>query len=216
MIALNKLPRKSRQNRTARQKLRFTPTAWAKLLFLRDAGPTEVGMFGISSPDDLLLVNDVALVRQHCTAVTTAFDDTSVADFLDVQIDLGRSPQECCRIWLHTHPGDCPHPSGTDEETFADAFGGPDWSVLFIIARGGQTYCRMQTNAGPGMRRRIGVEVDFDTYFDGSDHDAWAAEYADNVLIEDPFRGTTNPSVPWPDGPSPSLERWNESEWVAS
>ena len=27
--------------------LRFTPYAWAKLLWLRDAGPTEIGGFGI-------------------------------------------------------------------------------------------------------------------------------------------------------------------------
>ena len=26
--------------------LRFSPTAWAKLLFLRDAGDTEIGGFG--------------------------------------------------------------------------------------------------------------------------------------------------------------------------
>jgi len=32
-----------------RPKLRFSPTAWAKLLFLRDRGPTEVGGFGITS-----------------------------------------------------------------------------------------------------------------------------------------------------------------------
>ena len=36
--------------------LRFTPTAWAKLLFLRDYGDTEVGGFGIAASDDLLLV----------------------------------------------------------------------------------------------------------------------------------------------------------------
>ena len=66
--------------------LRFTPTAWAKLLFLRDRGETEVGGFGISSPLDLLLIEDVQLVRQQCTSVTVAFDDQSVADlFVEVQ-----------------------------------------------------------------------------------------------------------------------------------
>ena len=33
--------------------LRFSPTAWAKLLYLRDKSPNEVGGFGISAPDDL-------------------------------------------------------------------------------------------------------------------------------------------------------------------
>ena len=49
----------------ARPALRFTPYAWARLLFLRDAGPTEVGGFGISSPRDHLLIEDIRLVRQR-------------------------------------------------------------------------------------------------------------------------------------------------------
>ena len=55
--------------------LRLTPYAWAKLLWLRDLGETEVGGFGISAAGDLLLVEDVCLVRQSCTAVTVKFAD---------------------------------------------------------------------------------------------------------------------------------------------
>ena len=84
--------------------LRFTPTAWAKLLFLRDRGETEVGGFGISSPLDLLLIDDVRLIRQQCTSVTVAFDDQSVADFFDRQVDHGFRPEQFGRIWIHTHP----------------------------------------------------------------------------------------------------------------
>jgi hypothetical protein len=29
--------------------LRFTPTAWAKLLYLRDAGQSEIGGFGMAA-----------------------------------------------------------------------------------------------------------------------------------------------------------------------
>ena len=47
--------------------LRFRPTAWAKLLFLRDYGQTEVGGFGITPADDLLYVEDVRLVKQVCS-----------------------------------------------------------------------------------------------------------------------------------------------------
>ena len=35
-----------RRCRMPRPTLRFTPTAWAKLLFLGDRGPTEIGGFG--------------------------------------------------------------------------------------------------------------------------------------------------------------------------
>ena len=49
--------------------MKFLPTAWAKLLYLRDCGEAEVGGFGVSSVDDLLLIEDIQLVRQSCTAV---------------------------------------------------------------------------------------------------------------------------------------------------
>src|SRR3954470_15664559 len=82
--------------------LRFSPTAWAKLLFLRDAGDTEIGAFGISAPYDLLFVEDVQLVRQTCTWVRVEFDDEEVANYFDDQVDAGRRPEQFGRLWLHT------------------------------------------------------------------------------------------------------------------
>ena len=104
--------------------LRFTPLAWAKLVFLRDCGRSEIGGFGISSFDDPMLVQDVQLVRQRCTIATVEFDDEAVADFFDEQVDQGRTPGEFGRLWLHTHPGDSPLPSGTDEDTLDRCFAG--------------------------------------------------------------------------------------------
>ena len=83
--------------------LRFHPAAWAKLLYLRDLGETEVGGFGISSADDLLLIEDFVLVRQHCSVITVAFEDESVAEFFDRQIDLGLRPRTV-RADLDSHP----------------------------------------------------------------------------------------------------------------
>src|SRR3954463_11273613 len=88
--------------------LRFKPTAWAKLLYLRDCGSTEVGGFAIAAADDLLLVEDIQLVRQDCTAVSVTFIDDAVADFFDRQVDHGLKPEQFGRIWLHTHPANCP------------------------------------------------------------------------------------------------------------
>jgi len=95
------------------QSLRLSPTAWAKLLFLRDLGNTEVGGFGITAADDLPYVEDVQIVRQVCTEASVAFDDQAVADFFDRQVDLGRHVSCFARIWLHTHPGNFAEPSMT-------------------------------------------------------------------------------------------------------
>lgn len=157
--------------------LRFTPTAWAKLIYLRDAGPTEIGGFGRSSPADLLHIEDVCLVQQICTATHIEFDDASVADFFDEEVDAGRRPEFFGRIWIHTHPGNSAEPSRTDEETFERVFGDCEWSVMFILARGGQSLARLRCNVGPGADVKLSVEVDFCRPFNGSNEAAWQREF---------------------------------------
>ena len=147
--------------------LRFHPTAWAKLLFLRDLGETEVGGFGISAADDLLLIEDFVLVRQHCSVITVAFEDESVAEFFDRQIDRELRPEQFGRIWIHTHPGESAQPSSVDEETFARVFGRSDWAVMAIVACGGDTFARLQFPAGPGGSLPLPLAVDYRRPFTG-------------------------------------------------
>ena len=161
--------------------LRFSPWAWAKLLYLRDIGPTEIGGFGIAAAEDRLFVEDIALVTQECSLVSVAFDDNSVADFFDDQIDRGLVPARFARIWIHTHPGNSAEPSATDEDTFEQVFSPSDWAVMFILARGGRNYARLRFNVGPGGEMHIPIEVDYRHPFAGSDHNAWQQEYETNV-----------------------------------
>ena len=120
--------------------LRFTPYAWAKLHRLCHAGETEVGGFGLTpgsspgsspgsfsslgssspgssasasgmEPRDFLLITDILVPKQTCSSVSVVFDDDSVADMLDEQVDRGHRPEQVLRIWCHTHPGDSPIPA---------------------------------------------------------------------------------------------------------
>lgn len=161
--------------------LRFSPSAWAKLLYLRDIGPTEIGGFGIAATADLLFVEDILLVAQDCSPVSVAFDDNAVADFFDDQIDRGLLPAQFARIWIHTHPGNSAEPSLTDEETFDHVFSPSDWAVMFILARGGRNYARLRFNVGPSGEIEIPVEIDYRYPFAGSDHAAWEREYQANI-----------------------------------
>jgi len=165
----------------AAQPLRLTPYAWRKLLFLRDLGPTEVGGFGISAQNDLLLIEDITLVEQLCGPATVAFDDQAVADHFDNYVDLGYAVERFARIWVHTHPGDSAQPSSTDEETFARCFGNSDWAIMFILAQGGETYARMALHAGPGGSLLLPVEIDFSLPFRGSQETEWEEEYITSV-----------------------------------
>ncbi|WP_165441966.1 hypothetical protein [Rubinisphaera italica] len=154
---------------------------WAKLLFLRDYGESEVGGFGISADDDYLLIEDIQLIKQSCSPTFVSFDDVAVADFFDQQVDTGRSPDQFARIWVHTHPGDCPEPSPTDERTFERVFGNCDWAVMFILARGGRAYARLRFNHGPTCDIEISVEIDYSKSFAASDYGLWSNEYVANI-----------------------------------
>ena len=161
--------------------LRFSPTAWAKLLHLRDKSPNEVGGFGISAPDDLLYVMEFITVRQEVSCVSVKFDDEAVGKFFDEQVDLGRKPEQFARIWLHTHPGDSPEPSSTDQETFARVFGSCQWAVMAIVAQDNSTYARLSFNVGPGGQILIPTEVDYTRDFGPSDRECWDVEYEIDV-----------------------------------
>ncbi|MGC9455865.1 MAG: hypothetical protein ACP5HU_13550 [Phycisphaerae bacterium] len=161
--------------------LRFSPTAWAKLLFMRDRGPTEIGGFGITDAEDLLYVRDIETISQEATCVSVELDDEAVADFFDAQVDAGRRPEQFARIWVHTHPGGSPQPSATDERTFGRVFGRCQWAVMFILARGGRSRAILRFNVGPGGQVAIPVEVDYSRAFEASDTEAWEQEYRANI-----------------------------------
>lgn len=184
-----------KKNSNQNPSLRFSPTAWAKLVFMRDMTDNEVGGFGITKPNDLLFVTDFVLVRQKVTIVSVAFDDDSVADFFDQQVELKRKPEQFVRIWLHTHPGDSPNPSMTDEDTFSRVFGTCDWSVMFILAQDGSSYARLHFKAGPGGDLKIPVYVDYGGQFDGSDFKNWTEQYKANVTRDIIITPVKEPAV---------------------
>jgi len=165
--------------------LRFSPTAWAKLLYFRDLSDNEVGGFGITDPDDLLLVKEFVTVKQEVTCVSVNFDDNAVGEFFDAQVDLGRKPEQFARIWLHSHPGDSPEPSVVDEETFDRVFGKCQWAAMVIVAQDNSTYARLSFNVGPGGQVLIPTAVDYSQPFGATDHEAWEDEYTANVTALD-------------------------------
>ena len=167
--------------------LRFTPTAWAKLLFFRDRGQTEIGGFAVTSKDDLLRVVDFVTVKQEVSVASVIFDDEAVADFFEAQVDAGRKPEQFARVWLHSHPGNSPEPSHTDQETFHRVFGKCEWAVMFIVARNGKTSARLRFNVGPCGEILVPVQMDYATLFSAADPDAWDTEYQANIKVEDSF-----------------------------
>ena len=170
--------------------LEFTPYAWAKLHCLRDFGDTEVGGYGISSLDNLLLIQDIGVVKQECTAVFCEFDDEGVADYLEKMSLQGFEPCQFMNIWIHTHPGSSPTPSKTDEDTFKDVMGDNSWAVMMILAKEGQTYARLRQN-GPlsKISGTLDVKVDHSAPCPATTPDEWEAEY--DALVSESSWGYT-------------------------
>jgi proteasome lid subunit RPN8/RPN11 len=161
-----------------------------------------VGGFGITVADDLLLVQEFLPVKQEVSCVSVKFDDEAVSQFFDQQVDLGRKPEQFARIWLHTHPGDSPEPSTTDEGTFKRVFGNCQWAVMAIVAQDSSTYARLSFNLGPGGQILIPTEVDYTREFGASDHSNWDAQYQADVQpmewLNQPILAEEKPPV---DGP---------------
>jgi hypothetical protein len=89
------------------------------------------------------------IVKQTVSIATVSFDDLAVANFFEQQVDLGRKPEQFARVWVHTHPGNSASPSMTDAETFHRVFGSCNWSVMSIVAQGGNTFALLHFGVGP-------------------------------------------------------------------
>ena len=189
--------------------LRFSPTAWGKLIFFRDCGDTEISGFGISDPEDLLCIIDFQTVRQETTVASISLDDQSIADYFEDQVDGGRKPEEFFRLWLHTHPANSPSPSSTDETTFARVFGNCDWAVMCVVARQGKTYARLRFNIGPGGEVLIPVCVDYSLPFGPSEQDEWKAEYTANIKAAELSRGLVFDDGVFADSTEPDLSEYS-------
>lgn len=166
--------------------LRFTPYAWAKLVYLRDKGNTEVGGWGQVHPHRPLTIIDIRMPKQECTSAWCEFDDVSSAQLIQKMIfDEGCAVEECQRIWIHTHPGNSPQPSGQDEDTWKGPMSEFPWGIMFILARGGNTYARIRYSTPFGnVEQEIPVAIDWSSDFLGTDQAAWDAEYEECVTTK--------------------------------
>lgn len=171
-------------------KLRLSPYVWAKMMYIRDIGNTEVGFMGVSASSesaDLLTMVDIVMPKQRASSCFVKFDDDSIADYFMDMCDQGLEPSESMRIWIHTHPGNSPSPSTVDEETFQRVFGNCSWSVMLIVARDDSIYAKLQLKLGenqPNGFIEIPVEVDYDIPFMGANKKAWKKEYTENLEKE--------------------------------
>lgn len=123
----------------------FHPLAWLELKWFLLHKPVEVSCMGIAEiPEHPLYVTRLAWLPQNNSAGFVEFHDGAFSTHFNDCLDRGLQPYQATRIWIHTHPGGSPHPSGRDEQQLKDLMALNDWTVMFIMARTGATYCRLR------------------------------------------------------------------------
>lgn len=169
-----------------KKKIKFSPTAWAKIQYLHHISTCEIGCFGISHPEDFLYVEEVVIIKQTVSRVHFEFDSTAIADYFDDQVDAGRSPNQFARILIHTHPGMGTTPSHTDYKNMKKVFGQCDWAVMIILSDSCEPYAMLTFNIGPRGDVPLKVEIDFSQPFNASNFNNWKEEY-ENLVTENSF-----------------------------
>jgi len=173
-------------------RLLFDPRVWAKIIYLRDRGKSEVSGFGISDPDDPFHIVDFKLVLQRCISTFTEFDDKALANYLqDMVIKQGYHPAQCMRVWIHTHPNMSPTPSSHDEDTFKRVNEDSTWGVMCVVSDNSE-YARVVVNdmqSGLSGERELTVAIALDVPFEAvtaADYFTWEDEYIENVIFSLP------------------------------
>lgn len=161
--------------------LQFTPYAFAKLRYLRDLEDSEISGFGVTETKDPLLVTDFKLIEQECSPAHTELDDTAVNNYMMDMFDKGFEPNQCMRIWIHTHPKMDPKPSQQDEKTCREVLCDSDWAVMYIINSDDEEYARLIFNVGPKGRMELDTEINWNIEFPASDFKAWKEEFDEKV-----------------------------------
>ncbi len=166
---------------TFAKELRITPYAWAKLVWLRDRGNTEVAGYATTATDDPLLITDLRLIKQKCTIVTFDLDPNDIAEDVEHTLDAGLMPWMTHNILWHTHPSNNTDPSSVDEKNFEKAFSHPNWAIMLIVGQDGSAYCRLKMNTGPGTVSLLDVVIEYGVEFGGSNPEEWEKEYKAKV-----------------------------------
>lgn len=166
--------------------LSFSPRAWAKLLYMRTKGKTEVGGFGICPYDEHpLYVDNFVLVGQDSGPVSVDHDSKDIIQHAK-RFGKELATHQYMGVWMHTHPGFSANPSGIDIAQCEAFKRDMKYFVMFILgnANSGQddVTCRLFIKTDLGyIEKDIPCRVAWEDYLTSLDmddtYDAWDQEY---------------------------------------
>jgi proteasome lid subunit RPN8/RPN11 len=123
---------------------------------------TEVGMMGVATTEDPLLITELHVIEQDASGAYFEFRDEALMKWQHEMHERGLSPEQYWRCWWHSHPGEGVTPSGTDQTTFSKNFGQCPWSIMAIISKSVEKYSSVMRVRQPSSPGVAGIECDID------------------------------------------------------
>ncbi len=191
--------------------LRLNMYTLAKIDYLIRSRDTEIGGFLVSSKDDPLAIVDFALVEQRSSFASVKFTENGIADYYAKMSEQGYQPDQCARIWAHTHPAMPATPSSgssSDETTFRESFCNvgvpgccPPWAGMFIRSATGDNYFRIAYNPPGGIPIQFvcPVVVDPAIPFNKYDPELWEAEASELITKISISRSSSKTAIHYSD-----------------
>lgn len=157
-----------RKSATTGPRLVFSFEAVTQLRWFLQRTPNEVACWGVcDDPENPLRITRLAFPEQSNSTAYVEMDDISNVKLLARHASEGLQPFQCQRIWIHTHPGSSASPSGTDHSTLDRISENAPWFVMFIMAKGGQTTCKLRCHyEHPVTRQTLREDTEIPVFFE--------------------------------------------------
>lgn len=121
-------------NQRPKPVLSMTPEAYLQWLWYAGNLKTEIFMFGMTPPDNPLLIDRLYIPKQEATSASVEVDSEDHQQFILRCVDEGLQPHQFTSIFLHTHPGRMgTSPSHTDWEEFNKFYSHIPHAVMGIL-----------------------------------------------------------------------------------
>lgn len=148
-------------------RLKLSRYSWDKIKYLQEVKSkgNEIFFFAVSSEDDCLFVEDVIMTEQENSTARVEVTDEGIAKYVgDCMKKYGTNSDRYMRVWIHTHPSGVTSASSHDEQIWKDIFGACPWSIMLVLPKGGDPYCRLRVRVFEKYHIDTKIDVEVSKY----------------------------------------------------